>query len=85
MLLGKVPGGGFSPFISSSPKTPPFVAATSVNNPDDLSEVVVTAKAVPITEDIPEIVVEGRRIPWYVWAIAGGVAYIAAARLLGGR
>lgn len=86
MLLGKVPGGGFAP-ISSAPKTPPFVAFPPLNDPTNLDEVVVSARAVPVApvEDMPEIVVQARRIPWYVWAIAGGVGYIALARLLGGR
>ncbi len=84
MLLGKVPGGGFSPLVSSAPKTPPKVD-------DDLSEVVVTAKRREVTpapsapsgdEALPEITVTGTRIPWYAWAFAGVVAYVAADKLL---
>lgn len=47
----------------SSPKTAPVA--------DDLSEVVVTSRMLPVPEDIPEITVSGTRIPWYVWGILG--------------
>lgn len=85
MLLGKVPGGGLAPLtrVTSSPKSPP-----SVNDPDTLDEVIVTAKPrniAPPAEDMPEIVVEGRRIPWYAWALIGVAGYVAADKLLGGR
>jgi len=85
MLLGKVPGGGFSPLVSSAPKTPPKVD-------DDLSEVVVTAKRITTApsapsgdEALPEITVTGTRIPWYAWAFAGVVAYVAADKMLARR
>lgn len=55
-------------FLSgSSPKSNPA---------DNLDEVVVTAKRIEPAEDIPEIVVSARRIPWYAWAILGGVAFV---------
>lgn len=88
MLLGKVPGGGTRPLVSSSPKTPP-----AINDPTNLDEVVVTAKKVavpapvnlPAEEDIPEIVVTGTRIPWYAWIAAGVVGFAVLDSLLGRR
>lgn len=52
---------------------------------DDLSEVPVNVypryvanSAYPPNEyDIPEIVVEGNRIPWWAWGIAGALAVTA--------
>ncbi len=70
MLLGKLSG--------SSPKMVPL------NDPTNLDEVIVTARrreVAPPSEDIPEIVVSGRRIPWYVWAAGGVVAFVALSSL----
>ena len=40
----------------------------------DLDEVKVTVKRVPeAPETLPEITVTAERIPWWVWALAGGV------------
>lgn len=86
MLLGKVPGGGFSPIVTSAPKSPP-----KVNNPDELSEVIVTAQkrltstAAPVEEDLPEIVVTGTRIPWFAWVAAGVAGFALLDSLLGRR
>lgn len=88
MLLGKVPGGGLRPIMTSSPKTPP-----AINDPNNLDEVVVTAKKLavpapvnlPAEEDIPEIVVTGTRIPWYAWALAGVAGFAILDSLLGRR
>jgi hypothetical protein len=87
MLLGKVPGGGTRPLISS-PKMPP-----KLNDPTNLDEVVVTAKKIavpapvnlPAEEDIPEIVVTGTRIPWYAWVVAGVAGFAVLDSLLGRR
>lgn len=53
---------------------------------DDLSEVAVNARFVPVPppyqppyeyDDMPEIVVSGTRIPWWVWGIGGALALTA--------
>lgn len=87
MLLGKVPGGGTRPLVTSSPKTPP-----AINDPNNLDEVIVTAKKIAVpapvnlpAEDIPEIVVTGTRIPWYAWVIAGVAGFAVLDSLLGRR
>lgn len=43
----------------------------------------VESKSDP-ADDLQEIVVTGRPVPWYVWALAGGIAFAALSKL-GGR
>lgn len=78
------------PGVTSPYATPPFapLLPKAVATSDDLSEVVVTAKKIPIPpaptdEDIPEITVSARRIPWYAWAIAGVAGFAVLDGLLG--
>lgn len=48
----------------------------------------VASNAKPVesapAEDIQEITVTGRPTPWYLWALAGGIAFAALSKL-GGR
>lgn len=56
-------------------------------DPDDLSEVQVTAHTLTQApaQDIPEIVVTGQRIPWFVWAAGGVLAFIVLEELFSKR
>lgn len=55
--------------------TSPMPTLLPVNDPNNLDEVVVTAKritpAAPPAEDIPEITVTGKRIQWWQWLLGG--------------
>lgn len=62
---------------------------------DDLDEVKVTAKPYvmsavktspqSIEEPMPEIVVQGHRIPWWVWGLAGGMLVLLVSSTRGSR
>lgn len=97
MLLGKLPGGSFAP-MSSSPKTPPSAYTPVDSRPLDTLLTTVktlaekysttvprTATPVESAEEMQEITVTGKKIPWYAWALAGGVGFIVLNKLLGGR
>jgi hypothetical protein len=65
------------------------IAGVVGDDSDELSEVAVTAKFVatppkyepPDEYPMAEVVVQGSRIPWWAWAIAGSLALTALSAL----
>jgi len=55
-----------------------LLKTTNPAKPDDLDEVVVTAKRIstPVEEDLPEITVSAKRIQWWQWLAGGAVAVL---------
>lgn len=73
--------GVTTPYQPTAPfvfyKTPAQKSSPKMNPADNLDEVHVTAQyatATPYADAaMPEVTVSAKRIPWYVWALLGGV------------
>jgi hypothetical protein len=72
---------GEAAYNRSSPKTSPVPAVVKIS--DEYRTTV--APSAPPVEVLDEIVVSAKRVPWYVWGIAGALGFAAINSLLGGR
>ena len=86
MLLGgsspKMAPAAYSP-VDSRPLTQPLFTVAEVAS--KFSSTVPASNVAPPVYEVEEIEVSAKRVPWWAWALAGGVGFIVLNKLLGGR